>query len=296
MNEAAKTKAFATISSWSHKLAGVLLLMYLALAPASAMTTETIVAHAMPAVAILLMSDSTGKQYGEATGFFVNDHGLLLTNDHVIKHAARIDAYTLAKTYIGTGKVVATDKGVDLATVQFDNVHTAWLPLGMSGGVRAGASVIVIGNPRGLFGTVSTGVVSARRDVELQITAPISEGSSGSPVCDENGFVIGVAKSGLKDAQNINFAVPINMAYMAFSQLDPSSSWDKRPLTKADIEDIENKPKSSVSPDEKKPSSPARFGFEQDIHYVFPSATVIYATATEAKVKLGDDQASALLH
>jgi S1-C subfamily serine protease len=101
-------------------LAGMLPLMYLASAPASAMTTETIVARAKPAVAILLVSDGSGKPYGEATGFFVNDHGLLLTNNHVIRDAAQIDAYALdAKTFIGAGKVAATDERHDLATVQF---------------------------------------------------------------------------------------------------------------------------------------------------------------------------------
>jgi S1-C subfamily serine protease len=83
----------------------------------------------------------------------------------------------------------------------------------------------------------------------LQITAPISEGSSGSPVCDENGYVIGVAKSGLNNAQNINFAVPINMALFSFNGglgLDPSPSWDTRPMTEADNEHYQSEPPSTA--------------------------------------------------
>ena len=86
------------------------------------------------------------------------------------------------------------------------------LTRGDSSAAREGQRVLVIGNPEGLYGTVSDGIISAFRDDGniIQITAPISPGSSGSPVLNEKGEVIGIATYYGKEGQNLNFAVSSN--------------------------------------------------------------------------------------
>jgi hypothetical protein len=90
------------------------------------------------------------------------------------------------------------------------------LVLGDSDQVREGEQIVVIGNPEGLEQTISSGLISGIRDVDgrklFQISAPISGGSSGSPVFNQRGEVIGVVVSSIESGQNLNFAVPINYA------------------------------------------------------------------------------------
>jgi hypothetical protein len=104
----------------------------------------------------------------------------------------------------------------DLVVLQVDGVGTQPVTLGDSDKVAAGQPVVVVGNPAGLEQTVSNGLVSAIRELNgqrlFQISAPISAGSSGSPVFDDRGEVIGVAVSSIEAGQNLNFAVPINYA------------------------------------------------------------------------------------
>src|ERR1700692_3684416 len=98
--------------------------------------------------------------------------------------------------------------GVDLAILQFQATHVPFIRLGESANKVEGERVVVIGNPTGLTGTVSDGIIAAFRKNHsfIQITAPISPGSSGSPVLDEGGNVIGVATLISEEGQNLNFA------------------------------------------------------------------------------------------
>lgn len=112
--------------------------------------------------------------------------------------------------------------------------------LGDSDHVRVGDQIVVVGNPEGLEQTVSNGLVSGIREIDhrklFQISAPISEGSSGSPVFNDRGEVIGVVVSSLESGQNLNFAVPINYA--------------KPLLTSAKVESISSLPRGMHSPAE----------------------------------------------
>ena len=168
---------------------------------------------------------------GSGSGFFVSDDGLLVTNYHVIEKASRAVAKTNAGDELSIEGAACVDQKNDLAVlaaVIFPG-KVPFLRLGKSAQVDVGERVAVIGNPLGLGGSLSEGIVSAKRDSRsmvapqaspdagasgagghqwLQITAAISPGSSGSPVLDTSGNVIGVASMKVLGGESLNFAVP----------------------------------------------------------------------------------------
>ena len=158
------------------------------------------------------MQDSNGVPLGFGSGFFVRDN-LIATNYHVIEGAARGTAKLVGQfsTYTIEG-VTATDQTNDLALLKVTMYGINPLPLGNSSDVKIGETVYVAGNPKGLEGTFSNGIISSRRDPytkeRLQMTAPISPGSSGGPVLNSKGEVIGVSFMTLVGGQNLNFAIP----------------------------------------------------------------------------------------
>jgi len=121
--------------------------------------------------------------------------------------------------------ILATDDRRDLAVLQVAGFELPSLPLGNSDSVRIGHPVVLIGSPLGLENTVTTGVLSARRQESegyqlMQISAPASRGSSGGPVLSQQGLVVGIASSQMQVGQNLNFAVPINYARGLLQHLD----------------------------------------------------------------------------
>ena len=151
------------------------------------------------------------------SGFFVRP-SYVATNYHVIEGAETTIARLVGtETTYTMEKIVATDEKHDLAIIKVIGGPAAELPLGNSNEIRIGETVYAVGNPKGLQGTVSKGIVSSMRDfgqngIRIQIDAPISPGNSGGPVLNEKGEVIGVSVSGIQgiDAQNLNFAIPSN--------------------------------------------------------------------------------------
>ena len=173
---------------------------------------EDIAERALATTVYLEMKDKNGKTLGIGSGFFVKPN-LIATNYHVIEGAARGTAKLVEKhtTYNIEG-ITATDQTNDLALLKVTAYGTKSLPLGDSDTVRIGETVYVAGNPKGLEGTFSDGIISSRRDKyteeRLQMTAPISPGSSGGPVLNRKGEVIGVSFMTLQGGQNLNFAIP----------------------------------------------------------------------------------------
>ena len=181
----------------------------------TAETPSAILASNSKAVAVIVAASSESAKLG--TGFLVGNHGLLLTNLHVVEGTTAVGiklSGTGAVTLIT--KVRGYDLDNDLAVLEVDGVETQPVKLGDSDKVAAGQPVVVVGNPEGLEQTVSNGLISAIRELNgrrlFQISAPISAGSSGSPVFNDHGEVIGVVVSMLEAGQNLNFAVPINYA------------------------------------------------------------------------------------
>ena len=180
---------------------------------ASALTTEQLAEKALAATVSLEMKDSTGTTLSFGSGFFVKPNQIA-TNFHVIEGAAQGTAKLVGKdTTYNIEDIVATDKDNDLAILKVTAYGVPPLLLGDSDTVKIGAPVYVAGNPKGLEGTFSDGLISRRESYpkkRLQMTAPISPGSSGGPVLNSKGEVIGISVAAHRalDAQNLNFAIP----------------------------------------------------------------------------------------
>jgi S1-C subfamily serine protease len=182
-----------------------------AIVPSRADSIPQLVAKTKPATVQILALDENWSQIKSGTGFFVSPDGLIVTNYHVIQGAAHLTARTNEGATFQFERVVAQPQGVDLAILKFSADGVPFLKLGNSTSAVEGQQVIVIGSPEGLQGTVSEGIISAFRENRsmIQITAPISHGSSGSPVLDENGQVIGVATLVAREGQNLGFAIAV---------------------------------------------------------------------------------------
>jgi Trypsin-like peptidase domain/Tetratricopeptide repeat len=168
-----------------------------------------IVAMAKPAVVEILVYDQNGNSLGTGTAFFISADGVALTNYHVISGATKIFAKTADGKIHALKSVRGYSQPSDVAELQFDTLEVSFLTLALSTNAVEGQRILVIGNPEGLEGTVSDGIISAFRANRsyIQITAPISPGSSGSPVLDDSGQVIGMATLTRKEGQNLNLAI-----------------------------------------------------------------------------------------
>jgi hypothetical protein len=147
---------------------------------------------------------------GQGTGFFINHSGDVITNHHVVAGANQARIKTAQGQLYFVKGVLADDIINDLAMISVSISSDMVRPLSVASALpEVGEKIIVIGNPKGLEQTVSDGIVSAiRGDRLIQITAPISPGSSGGPVLNMRGEVICVVKSSVASAQNLNFCVP----------------------------------------------------------------------------------------
>jgi hypothetical protein len=166
-----------------------------------------IAARALPAVVTIRTADSLG------TGFVVRSDGWIATNLHVIVGGPHVKVTLRDERELDVVELLAASPEYDLALVRVQARGLRTVSLGNSDAIRPGDPVIAIGNPLGLEDTVSNGLVSARRRYNgfevLQVSAPIAPGSSGGPLFNERGEVVGVATAVLQGGQNLNFGVPV---------------------------------------------------------------------------------------
>lgn len=165
-------------------------------------------------ICLIATQDEKGNLTGLGSGF-VCANNRVATNFHVIQGATKIFI-----KFKGGGAYVAEqlsgfDTLNDLAILRLGQLWKTPLKLGNSDNIQPGERVVVISNPQGLENTVSDGLVSGFRELLaeqtwIQISAPISPGSSGGPVFNDRGEVIGVAAAELTSGQNLNFAIPVN--------------------------------------------------------------------------------------
>lgn len=193
-----------------------------------------------PSAVAIETFDARGEKLSRGSGFFV-DTDRVVTNRHVIDNAYRAEVHSYTGNTYAVKGVIAIDAEGDLALLKVDAPAHQVRPLSLDRtSPQEGESVVVIGNPFGLEGSVTNGIVSAVRDIPtfgriIQITAPISPGSSGSPVVNMHGQVIGVATLQITGGQSINFAIPSERisqlqggALLSLSDLVAASGRNKR--------------------------------------------------------------------
>ena len=166
--------------------------------------------RAKDSVVVVIEVDKEGKPKKFGSGFLMRRGDMVATNQHVIDGAEFIKVKLPNGRVVDVEQVRAESKEHDLAVLVIPSGGEG-LELA-SGEPQVGEEILAIGNPKGLERTLSTGVVSGIRQrgntKVYQITAPISPGSSGGPILNSHGDVIGLATFYALDGQNLNFAVP----------------------------------------------------------------------------------------
>lgn len=181
-------------------------------------SVESIVHDQGDAVVLIVTYDESGTPLSLGSGFFVKSDGVFITNYHVIEGSYSGVIKLIDGRVLGNIEIIDFNSEWDIAILKVEGSGFPTVKLGNSDIVKSGQKIVVIGNPEGLQNTVSDGLVSSIRKIEsegdyfIQISAPISEGSSGGPVYNMNGEVIGIATMMLKSGQNLNFAIPIKFA------------------------------------------------------------------------------------
>jgi serine protease Do len=172
-------------------------------------TPAEIAARSTPSVVSVRTEQSLG------TGFVVSPDGLIATNLHVIAGNSEITVTLSDHREFQVVEIWNGDRQRDLVIMRIQAKKLPVIPLGNSDDMHPGDAVVAIGHPLGLEDTVSNGLVSAVRKLDksltvLQISAPIAPGSSGGPIFNDHGEVIGVATAIMLGGQNINFGVPVS--------------------------------------------------------------------------------------
>ena len=214
--------------------AGVVLILNVMLVQAAlALTPDKIAERAIPSIVLIKTASGLG------TGFVVSSDGLIATNLHVIGDARQATVTVADGREFTNIEVISFDAVHDLLVLRVPAKNLPALALGDSAKVKVGERVVAIGHPFGLGNTVSDGLVSAVRKINpqltvLQVSAPISQGSSGGPLFNESGEVIGISTLIVTQGQNLNFGMPANQlkSMLRSGKGTPLAAW-KIPESKA---------------------------------------------------------------
>ena len=208
--------------------------MCMATEPAWALPLDQVIERTKASIAHISVVGEGGEEIGSGSGFIVSKDGKLVTNFHVIEGAQKAFAVFADESRFEVIGIVAFDPQLDIAVLKIASGARPSLKLSELP-AKQGNPVTVIGSPQGLSGTVSTGIVSAVRESgvpaegmddakpswQLQITAAISSGSSGSPILNENAEVVGVAVGVHRGGQALNFGIPVAHARRVLERAGP---------------------------------------------------------------------------
>ena len=181
--------------------------------------------HAADSVFLLEIYNRNNQKIGVGSGFVAFSSSVLVTNYHVIDGGAYVIAVSDEYDRYMISRVCATDKAKDIAILCFDEENVAE-PLELDGNseLKRSQPVVAIGSPAGLMNTVSIGNISAfyKRDGKdwIQFTAPISSGSSGGALLNDDGKVIGITTATYASTQNINMAVKAENVIALYEKWD----------------------------------------------------------------------------
>lgn len=181
----------------------------------AARSTRTIAAQAIPASVTIVALDPKGDTLAVGSGFVVRSDGVVVTNHHVLEGAVQARVVRANGEILNRVVVLDADSVADLAVLKVTaldlpvvQMHPTLPPVG--------DKVVVLGAPLGFAHSVSEGIISAIRveggQEQVQMTAPISAGSSGGPVLDTQGRVVGITRATVKEGQALNFAIPARYA------------------------------------------------------------------------------------
>ena len=211
-------------------------LLFCVVTATTAQTPQQIAQKAFRSTVLLVMEDANGQPLSLGSGFFVGEDQIA-TNLHVVEGATRGYAKLVSKeTKFNIEGYTAIDEKRDLIILKVAAFGTQAISLGNSDFAQVGETVYAVGNPRGLEGTFSQGIISSIRPVGsdklIQMTAPLSPGNSGGPVLNRRGEVIGVSVLTIRDGQNLNFAIPSNYLKPLLTKIGYTRSLSQAKLTK----------------------------------------------------------------
>lgn len=178
----------------------------------------TIAKDSSGVIVSIITSGKDGRPVSQGSGFLVSKDGRIVTNYHVVQNASSAVVKLPNGAFYDVEGMLASDKDRDVAVIKAKGQNFRTATLGSSDRLQVGETVVAIGSPLSLESTVSSGILSGIRNMEgaggkfLQITAPISPGSSGGPLFNMAGEVVGITTLYLKGGENLNFAIPINDA------------------------------------------------------------------------------------
>ena len=180
-----------------------------------------------PSVVYIRILDEDHDKIGGGSGFFVGDGRMIATNFHVIEDAFDIRIDTSNETFFQI-RNACIDPENDIALLESPEVGK---PLTLSMRTyKHGEDIVAIGNPQDLVGSTTKGIVSAIRNNAYQIDAAVSPGSSGGPIMDKQGNVIGVVRGSRTDGQNLNFAIQAQYVQALLDASTPATWLSQAPL------------------------------------------------------------------
>lgn len=164
-----------------------------------------------PSLCTVSSLDPFGREIGTGSGFVISKSGNVATNAHVVSgsSAVRVECGNYSGTVSG---VINYQSGIDLVILKTDLEGITPLTLSAAEEFKPGTNVFALGNPYGLQGTITSGIIGGFREFNgvnyIQISADINPGNSGGPIVIQSGEVVGIATMGLENAQGLNFALP----------------------------------------------------------------------------------------